>query len=125
MKKLLFAIALCTSSLGLASCQHLGNYDPSNPPLADTSVDEKAMFVAETTFAGLTVAIEQAVDTGLLERGNAGKVERLYTLSKSALDQARYAQRVGDSGTLLEQVALLQMYASEIFGTLRNDEATD
>lgn len=111
------AIALAPFSLTLASCD-LPPLD--KPPLAETTVDEKALFVAETAFAGASEAIEAGVDSGLIKGETAATVDTYYTQAKAYLDVARQAQTTGDSASVMANAILVQELVAKIFAALKS-----
>lgn len=111
MKKLLIAFALA-AALPLSGC---ASYNLAEPPLAQTTVDEKALYVAETAFAAASEVIEAGIDGGLIYGERAEKVDVLYSKAKGALDLAREAQLKGDTGTIIEQAAIVQTVVAQLF----------
>lgn len=118
IKKVLVAATLAFASVALPGCDTL-NTVTQGPVLANTTVDEKALYVAETAFSAATSAIEQGVDSGLIKGQTAAAVDGYYTQAYSALLLARKAQAAGDSGTLLEQAVLVQELVAKIFAAVK------
>lgn len=116
--KIVMALFLSMSiPVGLAGCTA---HQLGIPSLQDTSVDEKALFVAESAFQGLSLAIEQGVDSGVLHGEQAQQVQVYYRQAKTALDKAREAQRVGQHGLILEQALLVQELVAKAFALFRS-----
>ena len=111
MKKLLIAFALATTPLATGCA----NFNLAEPPLAQTTADEKALYVAETAFATISGIIEAGIDSGLIYGERAEKIDGLYTKAKAALDKAREAQTLGNSSTIIEQAAVVQTLVAELF----------
>lgn len=121
MRKIFYAIALASSAVALNGCNLVTDAGSviSTPPLAKTSTDEKALYVAEVAFKGVSQAIEQGVDQGLIKGQTATTIQGYYGQAKTALDIARQAQKAGDSGKLLDNAVKAQELVTKIFGLIR------
>lgn len=117
MRNIMMACAAALSFSALAGCSTFGISD--RPILEQTVIDEQALYVAETAFQGVSLALESAVDNGLLRGENAATAQGYYRGAYEALQAAREAQEVGDSGTLLQQSILVQQYAAQVFNLIR------
>jgi hypothetical protein len=117
MRKIFAAVALAIS-VPLAACNGGTGIDLTKPVLAESTKDEKALYVAEASFQGASLALEQAIDNGLITPTNAGQAQAYYRGAYNALLAMREAQKTGDSGTILEMSVLVQRYAAQVFSLL-------
>lgn len=95
MRKLIFA---AVASLALAGCTTTGvpNVPTSPGAIADTTVlDERGAIAVESAYRAAGLALETAVDTGLL-RGSAAT--RAATLEQRAYDAVLAARAAYDAG---------------------------
>lgn len=115
MKRLLFASALAVAALAAAGCSGCSALNPNRAVLAETVIDEKALFAAEAAFFGAASAAEAAVDVELLQPGDASAVKIADALDKAhdALVAARAAYAVGDAQGYGEKIAALQGFVAE------------
>jgi len=111
----MIALAILSASpLVLSACQTV----PEVPSLENTTVDEKALYVAESAFSVGSKAIEVATDSGVLKGEKAATVSDLYAKAYVALLAMRTAQKAGNSGDVLAQALLVQSLVTQIFGLL-------
>ena len=88
------AVALALLATPVAGCQTL-----QTPPTG-ASVQlrtTQALYVAEAAFAGASLALETAADSGVLQGPAAAKDRRTYDLAHDALLASRAAKIAGDS----------------------------
>lgn len=116
--KCLKLIAPLALSLGVSGCNGLTmpSSMPAVPSLQNTTVDEKALFVAESAFSGGSSTLEAAVDSGMLRGANARIARGYYTQAYDALLLARQARAAGNSANLLEASIKVQTLVTKIFG---------
>jgi rhamnogalacturonyl hydrolase YesR len=120
MKKLVMAAALGLA-IPVAGCNGTLVQD-GVPTLANTTVDEKALYTAESAFTVITEAIDQAIDLGIINESNVESVDEKYQAAKRALNEAREAQNVGDNGTLMDKAIYVQEIVASIYGVIDGDE---
>lgn len=89
----------------MASCATVPGMNEA--PLQQTLADEKGLYVAEAAFSGVSLAVETAVDAGVLRGANAAQVKVYYDAAKGYLDKARVAQSLGNKTTVAELVPLV------------------
>ncbi len=96
MKKLLCVAAACALfATPLAGCGVLQNATGAVPTIQLRAT--QAEFVAESTFAASSKALEASVDAGVLKGPAAAKAKVLYDDSHNALIAMRQALAVGNS----------------------------
>ena len=103
MRKMLLAVCASVSILGLSACGSTHVDYPGLPNASETSIDEKALFVAEAAYAGLGTIALQAVQSGALKGELAARVQVLNRQAYESLLLARTAQQAADSRTYVEQ----------------------
>jgi hypothetical protein len=103
MKK--FLIILAVASLGACGSPLINPNTglPSLPNLSNTMKDEKALYAAEAGFKGVSLALNSAVDAGLLKGARAAQAKKLYDDAYRYLLIARRAQKVGDTSNMVLQ----------------------
>jgi len=118
------AALILALSVPLAGCSILGpgGVNSTPAPFVNTSVDEKALYVAETAFKGASLAIEQAVDSGLLKGERAAQVAVHYETAYTVLLVARDAQKAGNAESLLTSAIEVQTLVTKIFGLIRKPD---
>lgn len=90
-------------ALGLSSCGSLPQVYPGLPTASSTSIDEKALYVAEAAYQGLGTIAEAAVDSGFLTGTRAGQVRDLNRQAYQALTLARTAYATANVADYLRQ----------------------
>jgi len=112
MRKLILIVA-ASLSIPLAACNTVPT-ELNTGVLSHTLTDEKALYAAEAAFKGVSLALNSAVDAGLLKGTNAAKAKTYYDGAYAALLKARELQRVGNTGSAAEQAAVVLGYAAEL-----------
>lgn len=115
MKKILIALAIASTSL--TSCATLG----SPAPLAQTTVDEKALVIGLETFDTLLTAIDRLRDAGVLKPGSARAVQiaDAIEVAKRGYQAASAAQKVGNASSYLVALAQAQDAIVRINGLIK------
>jgi hypothetical protein len=110
MKHLPLAWALIAAPIALGGCSTL-SVAVSSP------ADEKALYVAESAFAGAVLSVEAAVDAGRLKGSDATKAAAYLKQARSALLKARAAYAISDAAQSKSQADLTVALLANI-GTL-------
>lgn len=71
-----------------------------------TIKDEKALYVVEAGFKGVSLGLNAAVDAGLLKGERAAKAKGYYDKAYMALKLARAAYDAGNASSLGQQAAI-------------------
>lgn len=105
------ALALGLLTAGCTGCSLLN----SPASLAETQVDEKALYGVEAADYGANLAAEAAVDTGLLIRNSpqALKVKDILGKAHQATIAARAAYTLGNTAGLTQQIAAAQGFIAD------------
>lgn len=90
--RLLAALFLFPCLAVLPACNTLGG-----PPIISQTLDEKALYVAELSYAGGLASVEAAVDSGHLKGEDAIRAGNILDQANSAIVLARSAYATGDS----------------------------
>lgn len=93
-------IAILAACAALALTAPLGGCASILPPAQVASLrltNDKTLFVAEQTFAGLTASLNAAVDTGYLHGARAAQAKVIYDQAHDALLAARQAHDLGNA----------------------------
>jgi len=105
MKRMMIAGALALSLAACATTEGPGT-TPSPTPVSQLRLaDDKAMLGAEATFNAVLIAVNAAVDSGVLKGQNAATVKTRLEQAKFALDAARYAYRAGNAVQTASELA--------------------
>jgi hypothetical protein len=98
------ALALLTCAPMAAGCANLGL---GGTPGAESSLTPaKCLYLAEAAFAGVSTALEAAVDSGKLKGASAAKARQAYGIAHDALLAARAAEKIGDASGLASKTAV-------------------
>ena len=104
MRKMLAVLCVSGSILGLSACGSTHVVYPGLPSASETLIDEKALFIAEAAYSGLTTLALEAVNTGALKGEQAARVQVLNRQAYQSLVLARHAQATANSRSYTEQV---------------------
>jgi len=122
---LLISVA-CAATLSISGCLSNGNthggYPESPFTASSSSIDERALLVAEAAYNGVGTLVEAAVDSGLLVGERAALVRDLNRQAYDALVLARQAQVTADARTYVEQTTRVLGLISQIQLTIRSRE---
>ena len=99
-----------------------GGYPESPFTLANNTIDERALLIAEASYNGIGTIIEASVDAGLLTGERAARVRELNRQAYDALVLARQAQAAADARTYVEQTTKVLGLIAQIQLTIRSQE---
>lgn len=125
MSRLLLSSAMCGLLItsGCATGMSTpGGYPDSPFTTSSTTIDERALYVAEAAYEGARQIINVSVDTGVLTGERATRVRNLNQQAYNALLLAREAQRTANARTYAEQTARVLGLISQIQFTIRSQE---
>lgn len=122
MRKMLLAACVSVSILGLSACGSTHVDFPGLPNASQTSIDEKALYVAEAAYSGLGTLVLEAVRSGTLKGEQAARVRVLNNQAYEALRLARSAQETADSRTYVEQTTRALNLIAQAQALIRNRE---
>ena len=98
----------------MGGCSHLGAPAAQTVALRGT----QALYLAEAAFRGSSLALDAAVDSGVLKGAGAAKARAAYDRAHAALAAARAAKAAGDqvlaeaqAGAALQAAAQVQQLA--------------
>lgn len=118
-KSLAIGLALISMSATTTGCLPgsggNGISSVSTNPLKATTVDEKALSLAEIAFKAADDAIMIGIKEGFIKGQKAKTIKGYRTLAESALEKAHDARRLGQSATILEQAVIVQELVAKIF----------
>jgi len=114
MLKLPAHITLVTlfGAMFVAACQFpTPSSPPSTIPIAAVPSDAyaKSLYVAEAGFAGVTSALETALDADMLKGANAVKALEIYDKLKGQLNKARTTKQQADA--IVAQAYIADLWA--------------
>lgn len=118
MKKL--AIALAALGMGLTACEP-GTVPPASPgAVAETQViDEQAALAVELAYKGARMAVELAVDSGVLKGDAAAKVALLDKRAYAAVLATRKAYDAGNSADYLSAATTARAAINDLLAAIR------
>jgi hypothetical protein len=111
-------ISLSLATTGCAGLAGLGTASNVTNPLKATTVDEKALIVAEQAFVAADDAILLGTRDGYIKGQTALTIKEYRTLAEAALEKAHEARRLGQSATIMEQAIVVQQLVAKIFGAI-------
>lgn len=121
-KQAFLAIGLISLSAATTGCTLLqggsGTGTVSTNPLKATTVDEKALTLAELAFVAADEAILAGTKEGVIKGPMALTIKDYRTLAEGALEKAHKARDLGQSATVLEQAIVVQELVAKIFGAI-------
>jgi hypothetical protein len=122
---LLISVAAC-GLLTISGCASNGYTQGGLPETpfntSSTTIDERALYVAEAAYDGITQIIQTAVRSDLLKGEKAAQVRVLNRQAYDALLLAREAQRTANARTYAEQTARVLGLIAQIQMTIRSQE---
>ena len=115
MRRLLpAALAAVMAAAPMGGCSHLSTPSARTVTLRET----QALYLAEAAFRGSSLALEAAIDAGVLKGAAAAKARAAYDKAHAALAAARAAKAAGDhaladaqAGAALDAAAQVQQLA--------------
>lgn len=113
MKKLILAIALCTSALPLTACST--SIVPAPVEVSDRVVlDERIAVSVELAYKAARTAVELAVDAGLVKGERAATLAVLDRKAYTAVVAVRAAYKAGNAASYNDAVLQAQVAISSI-----------
>lgn len=96
-------LLLLLAPLALSACSTVPAVPPSPGSVADTTVlDERAAIAVESAYQAAGLALEVAVDAGLLRGENAARAAELEQRAYDAVQAVRAAYDAGNAATYAE-----------------------
>lgn len=103
----LLLVTVCVACLALAGCAHSAIPPASTPAtIADRTVlDEKAMAGVELAYRSMRIALETAVDAGLLKGGAALVAAQMDLRAETAVEAVHSAYQAGNAQSYDQAIA--------------------
>ena len=118
MKRILVAVSLAVAAVSTAGCTQW--YAGPGAVAGASVLDERVALDVELTYKAARMAMETAVDAGLLKGEDARKASELNRKAYAAVLAVRAAYRAGNSQTYAEALALARTELAALVAALSN-----
>ncbi len=117
---IVLAAGLALASIGsLTACKTIVPNVVTSPVAAVTKADEKALIASEAFFEAASVAINKAIDAGILKGDKALQVQVIYRNARATLARAREFQHSLNHDGLVGEVMSANNMLTQILGLLK------